>query len=85
MNKTHMKVMEKRFSCTGREVTFFEDKLAAEITTTSIVASVQVREALKITCKKEDMLIKGIFYYNGEKNTSEIFEIEINPKCPHHF
>jgi molybdopterin/thiamine biosynthesis adenylyltransferase len=69
MNKTHMKVMEKRFSCTGREVTFFEDKLPAEITTTSIIASVQVREGLKVTCEKKDMLIKGIFYYNGEKNT----------------
>ena len=84
MNKTHMKVMEKRFSCTGREVTFFQDKLPAEITTTSVIAAVQVREGLKISCKSEDVLINKIFYYNGAKNISEVFEIEINPNCPHH-
>jgi len=85
MNKTHMKIMEKRFSCTGREVTFFEDKLPAEITTTSVIAAVQVREGIKIISKNEDVLLGRIFYYNGTKNVTEIFEIEINPKCPHHF
>jgi molybdopterin/thiamine biosynthesis adenylyltransferase len=47
-NKTHTKIVNERFSCTGEQTTFFEPKFAAEITTTSIVASVQVREALKI-------------------------------------
>jgi molybdopterin/thiamine biosynthesis adenylyltransferase len=84
MNKTHMKVMEKRFSCTGRDVTFFEDKLPAEITTTSIVAAVQVREGLKISCGIKNWLNKKIFYYNGAENISDVFEIEINPDCPHH-
>jgi molybdopterin/thiamine biosynthesis adenylyltransferase len=84
MNKTHMKVMEKRFSCTGRDVTFFQDKLPAEITTTSVVAAVQVREGIKITCKRENVLTNKIFYYNGSKNISETYEIEINPECPHH-
>ncbi|UCG68028.1 MAG: ThiF family adenylyltransferase [Thermoplasmata archaeon] len=84
MNKTHMKIMEERFSCTGREVTFFQDKLPAEITTTSVIAAVQVREGLKVSCKSEDLLTNKIFYYNGAKNISEVFEIEINPDCPHH-
>ena len=43
MNKTHMKIMEKRFSCTGADISFFEQKMAAEITTTAIVAAIQVR------------------------------------------
>lgn len=47
-NKTHTKIVSERFSCTGEQSTFFEPKFAAEITTTSIVASVQVREALKL-------------------------------------
>jgi molybdopterin/thiamine biosynthesis adenylyltransferase len=84
MNKTHMSVMEKRFSCTGRDVTFFEEKLPAEITTTSVIAALQVREGIKITCRREDMLFGRLFYYNGVNNMSEHFEIEISPDCPHH-
>lgn len=84
MNKTHMKVMEKRFSCTGRDVTFFENKLPAEITTTSVIAAVQVREGIKISCGREDILSGKLFYYNGSKNISDVFDIEINPDCPHH-
>jgi molybdopterin/thiamine biosynthesis adenylyltransferase len=84
MNKTHMKVLEKRFSCTGRDVTFFEDKLPAEITTTSVVAAVQVREGIKISCKRDNILAGKIFYYNGAKNISDVFDIDINPDCPHH-
>ena len=84
MNKTHMKVMEKRFSCTGRDVTFFEEKLPAEITTTSVIAALQVREGIKIICKREDLLFGKLFYYNGVKNMSEVFEIEISPDCSHH-
>lgn len=84
MNKTHMKVVNIRFSCTGRDVTFFEDKLPAEITTTSVIAAVQVREGLKSSCGGEGMLMSKIFYYNGEKNISDVFDIDINPDCPHH-
>jgi hypothetical protein len=84
MNKTHMKIMEKRFSCTGRDVTFFSDKLPAEITTTSIISAVAVREALKITSKRKDVLAGKLFYYNGSNNLSDIYEIDINPECPHH-
>jgi molybdopterin/thiamine biosynthesis adenylyltransferase len=83
MNKTHMKVMEKRFSCTGRDVSFFQDKLPAEITTTSVIAAVQVREGLKISSKAKPLFGK-LFYYNGEKNISETYDIDINPSCPHH-
>jgi molybdopterin/thiamine biosynthesis adenylyltransferase len=83
MNKTHLSVVEKRFSCTGRDVTFFQDKLPAEITTTSVIAAVQVREGLKISSKVKPLTGK-LFYYNGEKNISETYDIDINPSCPHH-
>jgi len=84
MNKTHMKIMEKRFSCTGRDVTFFSDKLPAEITTTSIISAVAVREGLKLTSKRADVLAGKVFYYNGTNNLSDIYDVDINPDCPHH-
>ncbi len=84
MNKTHMQVLERRFSCTGADVTFFEHKLAAEITTTSVVSAVQVREALKICSGKTDKILRNLFYYDGLRNVAEELEIDINPECPHH-
>jgi len=84
MNRTHMKVMNMRQSCTGEDVTFFTPRLAAEITTTSVIAAVQVREALKIVCGLDDKLLSGLFYYDGLRNESSVLELDINPKCPHH-
>lgn len=83
-NRTHAKVVQKRFSCTGSDVTFFNPKLAAEITTTSIVSAIQVREALKIACGKPDLSIKNMAYYDGGRNVFEELEIQRNPDCPNH-
>jgi molybdopterin/thiamine biosynthesis adenylyltransferase len=84
MNRTHMKIMEKRFSCTGTDITFFEQKMPAEITTTAIVAAIQVREALKVVSGHKDKTVRNLFYYDGKRNVSEELEIDINPDCPHH-
>lgn len=84
MNRTHMKVLEKRFSCTGRDVTFFDPKLAAEITTTSVIAAVQVREALKLTNRRRESCLRNMFYYDAARNLSEVLEVDQNPNCPHH-
>ncbi len=83
MNVTHSKVMEKRFSCTGKEVAYFEPNMPSDINTTSIIAAVQVQEALKITHGMENY-IKNIFYYDGGRNFSSILEISINPSCSNH-
>ncbi len=85
MNKTHFKVLRKRFSCTGTDVTFFEDKMPAEITTTSIVSAVQVKEAIKIISGNSEKCISNMFYYHGINNMSDELELELNPDCPHHF
>ena len=61
MNKTHMKILEKRFSCTGTDITFFEQKMAAEITTTAIVSAIQVREAVKLVSGHPETAIRNIF------------------------
>jgi molybdopterin/thiamine biosynthesis adenylyltransferase len=84
MNKTHMKILEKRFSCTGTDITFFEQKMAAEITTTAIVAAIQVRETAKIVSGHSDKAIRNMFYYDGKRNVADELEIDINPDCPHH-
>jgi len=84
MNKTHMKIVEKRFSCTGENITFFEQKLAAEITTTAVVSAIMVREAIKYSSGNPDQLIRNMFYYDGMHNTSDVYEIDINPDCFHH-
>ncbi|MDD1743476.1 MAG: ThiF family adenylyltransferase [Methanomassiliicoccales archaeon] len=84
MNRTHYRLMEKRFSCTGNDVTFFEPKMAAEITTTSIVAAVQVREGLKILSGEMERCIKHVWYYDGLANRSEILEVDVDPECSVH-
>jgi molybdopterin/thiamine biosynthesis adenylyltransferase len=84
MNKTHMKILEKRFSCTGTDITFFEQKMAAEITTTAIVGAIQVREAAKIVSGHSDKTVRNMFYYDGKRNVADELEVDINPDCPHH-
>ena len=84
MNRTHMKILEKRFSCTGRDVTFFDPKMAAEITTTSVIAAVSVREALKLTNGQRDLCIRNMFYYDATRNVADVLQIDRNPNCPHH-
>jgi molybdopterin/thiamine biosynthesis adenylyltransferase len=84
MNRSHQRILEKRFSCTGNDVTFFEPKMAAEITTTSVVAAVQVREGLKILSGKEDECIKSVWYYDGLANRSDVFEVDLDPDCSVH-
>lgn len=84
MNRSHAKVAEKRFSCTGRDVMFYEPRLAAEITTTSVISAVMVREALKIVSRRPDMSLSNVFYYDGQRNVSEEMEIPMDPRCPIH-
>jgi molybdopterin/thiamine biosynthesis adenylyltransferase len=84
MNRTHMKALNLRQSCTGEDVSFFTPRLAAEITTTSIIAAVQVREALKFVHGMKDKILNGLFFYDGMRNESSVLEIDINPKCQHH-
>ncbi len=84
LNKTHRKILEKRFSCTGIDVTFFQDKFAAEITTTAIVSAVQVREALKYVSGHPEILLDNLFYYDATRNVADVLEISVNPDCSIH-
>ncbi len=84
MNRTHAKVAALRFSCTGKDVVFHEPRLAAEITTTSLISAVMVREALKSLSGHPEMMLSNAFYYDGERNMSEELEVTIDPSCPVH-
>jgi len=83
MNKSHMKVLDTRFSCTGSGV-MFVPKVASEITTTSIIAAIQVREAMKILSGRSDLCIKHAMFYDGETGTMENLELSIGHDCPNH-
>jgi len=82
MNRSHFKVMERRFSCTGQDTVFYQPKMAAEITTTSIIAAVQVREAVKILSGRTP--ITNVMHYDGLAGTSEVFTLDNDPDCPNH-
>jgi molybdopterin/thiamine biosynthesis adenylyltransferase len=84
MNRTHARVASLRFSCTGKDVTFHEPKLAAEITTTSVVSAAMVREALKLVSGRMDLALRNAFYYDGGRNVTEEIEIPLDPSCPVH-
>lgn len=82
MNRSHFKVMERRFSCTGQDTVYYQPKMPAEITTTSIIAAVQVREAVKILSGRTAMA--HVMHYDGVAGTSEVFSLDIDPSCPNH-
>jgi molybdopterin/thiamine biosynthesis adenylyltransferase len=84
LNASHYKIIEQRYSCTGEDMTYVEPKLAAEVTTTALVAAVQTREAMKIINGRKDLVLSNLFYYDGNRNVSDVLEVEVNPLCPNH-
>jgi molybdopterin/thiamine biosynthesis adenylyltransferase len=84
LNSSHYRIIEQRYSCTGADTTFVEPKLASEVTTTSVVAAVQSREAMKIINGRRDLVLANLFYYDGNRNVSDVLEVAINPDCPNH-
>lgn len=84
LNRSHYRILEKRHSCTGSEVTFFEPKVPAEITTTALIAAVQVRESLKLVCRRPDAVIRHVLHYNGLRNSWDELELSFDPECPMH-
>jgi len=84
LNSSHYRIIELRYSCTGADTTFVEPKMASEVTTTSVVAAVQSREVMKMINGRRDLVISNLFYYDGNRNVSDVLEVAINPDCPNH-
>ena len=83
-NITHSKIAALRYSCMGRDVLFFLPPVPAEITTTSIVSALAVREGLRVLSKNAGKLEGQMIYYDGLRNAYELLEIDIDPQCPNH-
>ena len=83
LNRSHVESQETHFTCTGNGHAFVP-KIASDITTTAVVAGMQVREAMKIASGRADMCIGGICYYDGVAGTAEVYEVSLNPSCPNH-
>jgi molybdopterin/thiamine biosynthesis adenylyltransferase len=81
-NRSHFRVMDRRHSCTGE--TAYQRPMAAEITTTSAIAAIQVREALKILCGQEGQCLRHVLIYDGMGNTAEILEAIEDDRCDLH-
>lgn len=84
MNRSHAKIAALRFSCTGRDVVLHEPRVPAEITTTSVVSAIMVRETLKLVSGRNEMVLANALYYDGQRNVCEEMEVDLNPDCPVH-
>lgn len=83
-NITHSKIAALRYSCTGRDVSVFLPPAPAEITTTSIVSALAVREGLRLLSRNARKLEGQMIYYDGLMNAYDLFEVDIDPRCPNH-
>ena len=83
MNRTHVEQMERRFTCTGNG-TAFVPKTASDITTTAVIAAMQVREAMKVASGRSDLCVKGVTYYDGTLGTMETLDVSVDPDCVNH-
>jgi len=84
LNRSHYRVLERRFSCTGTDVSFYQPRMPAEITTTSVIAAIQVREALKLMSGMKERCIRHILHYNGLTGGTSELSLDIDPACPMH-
>jgi len=84
MNGSHYKVLETRFSCSGKATAFYIPKNAAEITTTSVVAAMQVREAMKAASQRDDLCIRNIAYYDGMSGETCVLSVKKDGMCENH-
>ena len=83
MNNSHARTADLRFSCTGGSHVFVP-YTAGEITTTSIIAAIQVREAEKIVSERSDLCARDITFYDGTKGTMDTVTLDIDEECPNH-
>jgi len=83
-NATHSKIAALRFSCTDSSVNFFAPPTPAEITTTSIVSALAVKEGMRLLSPKAPKLEGQMIYYDGLRNSLELMELDIDPSCPNH-
>jgi molybdopterin/thiamine biosynthesis adenylyltransferase len=83
MNRTHVREAERRFTCTGNG-TVYAPRTAADITTTAVIAAMEVREAMKVASGRVDLCIRNVSYYYGDSGEVETVQVQSDPDCPNH-
>ena len=81
-NRTHVKTMELRHTCTGNSM--FTPHTASDVTTTAIVAAMQVREAMKVASGHTELCLTNVTYYDGTICDMFTAEADVDPSCPNH-
>jgi adenylyltransferase/sulfurtransferase len=88
MSEIDYKLINKRKSCMLLGLDEInEGKIPTTPTIASIIAGVQVQEAVKFLHKREDLMVlngKG-FIFNGNNNDSYIIEYQKNEECQSHY
>ena len=58
--------------------------MASDITTTAVIAAMEVREVMKAASGRQDLCVEGVTYYDGTSGTMFTLELEQDPQCPNH-
>lgn len=82
-NRSHSRALERRFTCTGNG-SVYVPHVASDITTTAVIAAMEVREAMKIASGRRDLCPGGVTYYDGTAGTVFTLELDRDPDCPNH-
>lgn len=87
MNETDYKLLNKRKSCLMLGIDDIQQgKIPTTPTVSSVIAGIQVQEAVKYLHKKDFNLLEGKgFVFNGLTNESYIVEYQRNETCPSHY
>lgn len=87
MNETDYKLMNKRKSCLLLGLDDIQQgKIPTTPTVSSVIAGIQVQEAIKYLHKKDFELLNGKgFVFNGMTNESYIVEYQKNENCSSHY
>jgi len=86
MTELDYKLLNKRKSCLMLGVDEIDQgKIPTTPTISSIIAGIQVQEAVKYLHGQKDLLVGKGFVFNGAANDSYIVEYNSNPDCPSHY
>lgn len=86
MTELDYKLLNKRKSCLMLGVDEIDQgKIPTTPTISSIIAGIQVQEAVKYLHGQKDLLVGKGFVFNGATNDSYIVEYNSNPDCPSHY
>jgi adenylyltransferase/sulfurtransferase len=86
MSELDYKLLNKRKSCLMLGIDEIDQgRIPTTPTISSIIAGIQVQEAIKYLHGQKDLLVGKGFVFNGAANDSYIVEYNSNPDCPSHY